>query len=138
MPYALSFSEDFFIDRDPEEVRPSDWPTSVYQAILSMSQVKWNEIAQDVFHDEPNCLDPLAVLNQIRQTDTCAPFRSGSIVKGFAMCWSTIQLRRFECPIGNSRLVERLLTRPIAIFSPVTLYAVIITQDARPFPEPEE
>ncbi|MCH7686339.1 MAG: hypothetical protein IH899_06620, partial [Planctomycetes bacterium] len=68
MPYALSFSEDFFLDGDPEEVRPSNWPTSVYQAILSMSQAKWNEIACEVFHVEPNRLDPTLVLDRIRQT----------------------------------------------------------------------
>ena len=70
MPYALSFSEDFFCDGDPEEVRPSHWPTSVYQAILSISQAKWNEIAREVFHVEPNHVDPLTVLRRIRQTNT--------------------------------------------------------------------
>ena len=72
MPYALSFSENFFCDCNPEEVRPSDWPTSVYQAILSITQAKWNEIACEVFHVTPNCLDPPLVLDRIRQTDTCS------------------------------------------------------------------
>ena len=72
MPYSLSFSEDFFIDGDPEEVRPSDWPTSVYKAILSMSEAKCNAIACEVFHVTPNRLDPLVVLDRIRQTNTCS------------------------------------------------------------------
>lgn len=72
MPYAPSFSEDFFIDREPEEVQPSDWPTSVYQAILSMRQAKWNEIACEIFHVKPNHLDPTLVLDRIRQTNTCS------------------------------------------------------------------
>ena len=72
MPYSLSFSEDFFIDGDSEEVQPSNRPTSVYQAILSMSQAKWNEIACEVFHVKPNHLDPTLVLDRIRQTDTCS------------------------------------------------------------------
>ena len=76
MPYALSFSEDFFCNGNPEEVRPSDWPTSVYQAILSMSQAKWNEIAREVFHVESNRLDPLTVLHRIRQTNTCSNLES--------------------------------------------------------------
>ena len=76
MPYALSFSEEFFCDSDPEEVRPSNWPTSVYQAILSMSQAKWNEITREVFAEDPNRLDPLTVLHRIRQTHTCSNLES--------------------------------------------------------------
>ena len=72
MPYALSFSEDFFIDGDPESTQPGDFPTSVYQAILSMSEAKWNEIACEIFHVTPNHLDPLVVLDRIRQTNTCS------------------------------------------------------------------
>ena len=76
MPYALSFSEDFFCDGDPEEVRPSHWPTSVYQAILSMRRAKWNEIAREVFDVESDRLDPFILLDRIRQTNTCSNLES--------------------------------------------------------------
>jgi len=72
MPYSLSFSDDFFCDGDPDEVRPAPRPTSVYQAILSMTDSKWNEIAREVFHTDPDFLDPLTVLNRVQQTNTCA------------------------------------------------------------------
>lgn len=76
MPYALSFSEDFFCDGDPEIVLPSSRPTSVYQALLSMSTALRKQIARDVFHVEPGRLDPLYVLEQIRHTNTCSTLES--------------------------------------------------------------
>ena len=76
MPYALSFSEDFFCDGDPETVLPSNRPTSVYQAVLSMSTAHRKQIARDVLHVEPGRLDPLYVLEQIRHTNTCSTLES--------------------------------------------------------------
>jgi hypothetical protein len=76
MPYALSFTEDFFCDGNPETVLPSSRPTSVYQAVLSMSTAHRKQIARDVLHVEPGRLDPLCLLEQIRQTNTCSTLES--------------------------------------------------------------
>jgi len=76
MAYALCFSEDFYYDDELDRIRPSIRPTSVYQAIISLQQEKWEEIARDVFHCEPRHLDPLTVLDSIRETDTCSNLNS--------------------------------------------------------------
>ncbi|MEX1096291.1 MAG: hypothetical protein WED34_09595 [Planctomycetales bacterium] len=72
MPFSLSFSEEFFVDGDIDAVAPSDRPSSVMQAILSMSDETWNRIARDVFHVDPDHLDPLVVLERVRETNTCS------------------------------------------------------------------
>jgi len=72
MPCSLSFADEFFVDGDIDAIEPSDRPTSVYQALLSMSDDTWNRVARDVFDADPERLDPLAVLDRVRETDTCS------------------------------------------------------------------
>lgn len=71
MPYSLSFSPDFILDNDPDELTASDRPTSVYQAILSMEEETWRQLARDVFGTEPAHLLPETILDRVVETDTC-------------------------------------------------------------------
>jgi len=68
MSYSLSFADDFFY---PEQLQQTSRPTNVYQAVKGMSGDTWRQMASDVFHVEPDQLDVEAVIEQIRQTDTC-------------------------------------------------------------------
>ncbi len=74
--YSLSFSEAFYCDGDLDAIRPSKRPLSVYQAILSIRRGEWEQIARDVFGAHPDRLDPLAVLDRIRETNTCSNLES--------------------------------------------------------------
>ena len=71
MPYALSFSPDFFCDGDPDAMHPNGRPTTVYQAILSMSRQTWAEMAHEVFGVKPEHLDPCTVLRKVCETNMC-------------------------------------------------------------------
>jgi len=71
MSYALSFAERFYYPKDVEQVRTSERPTSVYQAVLSLRQENLTEIAREVFYVDPQYLDVEMVMEKIRQTDTC-------------------------------------------------------------------
>ena len=71
MAYGLSFSDDFYLDDDPAATTPSKRPTSIYQAIISLKKNQWRRLARDVFGIAPERLDPLAVLDRVRRTDTC-------------------------------------------------------------------
>jgi len=71
MSYALSFAEQFYYPEDLEQVRTSERPTTVYQAVLSLSQEKLTAIAREVFHVDPKYLNVEIVIEKIRQTDTC-------------------------------------------------------------------
>lgn len=72
MSYALSFADDFFIHDDIDAMEPSERPVSVYQAILSINEDTWREIARDVFSIPPDRLMPEDVLAKIIETDTCS------------------------------------------------------------------
>lgn len=77
MPFSLSFSDDFFFSPEPpENVEPSSRPTSVYQALLSLRDETWQEIAREVFGIDPDFLDIEAVMGKIRQTNTCTGLTS--------------------------------------------------------------
>ncbi len=76
MSYALSFAEQFYYPEDVERGKASEQPTSVYQAVLSLSQEKLTEIAQEVFHVDPLHLDIEMVMDKICQTDTCSTLSS--------------------------------------------------------------
>ena len=41
-----------------------------------MRRAKWNEIAREVFEVESDRLDPLILLDRIRQTNTCSNLES--------------------------------------------------------------
>lgn len=72
MSYALSFADEFFIRGDTDRMEPSERPVSVYQAILSINEDTWREIARDVFSVPPDRLMPEAVLAKIMETNTCS------------------------------------------------------------------
>ncbi len=72
MAYSLSFSEAFYADDDLDSITPSQQPTSVYQAIQSIRDEEWKQIARDVFGIDPEHLDPMTVLDRIRETNTCS------------------------------------------------------------------
>lgn len=74
MAYELSFTPDFFIGpHDLEGGVPHDKerPTSVYQAILAMSDEDFEEMARDVFGCDPDFVDVDMVLSKIEETNTC-------------------------------------------------------------------
>jgi len=79
MAYALSFAEEFFWgdpDIPPETLRPSDRPTSVYQALVSLSAHEWAELARDVFGVTPDRLEISTVIARIQETNTCGSLAS--------------------------------------------------------------
>ena len=72
MTYALSFDSDFYLDQEPATVKPSNCPTCVYQAILSLSDKTWNNIARDVFQCDDKSLSVETVLAKVVETNTCS------------------------------------------------------------------
>jgi hypothetical protein len=72
MSYSLSFSEEFFVRDDPERIEPSARPTTVYQAILSLLEDTWREMAREVFSLAADQLAPESVLAKILETNTCS------------------------------------------------------------------
>lgn len=73
MLYGLSFANEFFWGTIPiEKMKPSPRPTSVYQAILSLDETQWANLARDVFNCPPDNLDVETVLDKAKETDTCA------------------------------------------------------------------
>lgn len=73
MAYALSFAPEFFWGDGSvasDDLAPSNRPTSVYQAIVSLTDDQWAALARDVFHCPPEYLDPPTVLAKV-ETDTC-------------------------------------------------------------------
>jgi hypothetical protein len=72
MSYALFFAGEFFIRGDTDTMERSVRPVSVYQAILSINEGTWREIARDVFGIPPDRLMPEAMLAKIMETNTCS------------------------------------------------------------------
>ena len=73
MRYGLSFAPEFFWGTVPvENMKPSPCPTSVYQAILSLNESQWAELARDHFNCLPEVLDVETVLDRVVETNTCA------------------------------------------------------------------
>src|ERR1700754_1842622 len=83
--YPLSFSEEFFSgEGDPYEVEPSNHPTSVLQAAISIPFTLRAEIAREVFglneevalvyaDDEGFAFD---LVERVRETDLCDGYES--------------------------------------------------------------
>lgn len=73
MAFELSFAPEFFIG--PYDLDGADFdkerPTSVYQAIQSISEENWAELCKDMFECSPDFVTVDAVLAKIRETDTC-------------------------------------------------------------------
>lgn len=76
MSYGLSFSDRFFYSEQPEQTQCSERPTSVYQAVLSMREEAWQQVARDVFHADSQRLDLDTVMDRVCQTDTCSDLSS--------------------------------------------------------------
>jgi hypothetical protein len=78
MAYGLSFSEAFFVgEGDIYEIEPSDRPTNVFQAIISLPRSERVEIAREVLgsaYPERVCDSEyfaFDVLEKIRENNTC-------------------------------------------------------------------
>jgi hypothetical protein len=72
MSYALSFAPEFFWGTVPlDELKPSNRPTSVCQALLSLPDDQWASLARDEFGVEPNALDLEMAINRVIETDPC-------------------------------------------------------------------
>ena len=71
MSYALSFSPEFFVGGESDAQAPSATPTSVRQAIGSLSAAAWCELAAAVFDVRPEDLSPERVFEQVLATSTC-------------------------------------------------------------------
>lgn len=72
MSYALSFAPEFFWGTVPlDELKPSECPTSVYQALLSLSDKQWASLARETFGVEPNDLELEMVVHRIIETNIC-------------------------------------------------------------------
>jgi hypothetical protein len=83
MSYSLSFSEEFFTDESfPYDTTPSDRPTTVYQAIVSLPKAEQLAIAREVMKSPHPVLyvqsESFAadVLDRVRETDSCADLTS--------------------------------------------------------------
>lgn len=80
MAFDLSFSQEFFsghegesLDEPPDK---SDRPMSVLQALVSMTDEEWEELAREVFNCKGEFLQPHTVMDKIRETNTCTDLRS--------------------------------------------------------------
>lgn len=78
MAFDLLFTSEFFYgEDDPCEVVAAERPTSVWQAIHSMTREDWTALAREVFDlTDPDMLTPGAVMEKIRETDACRDLRS--------------------------------------------------------------
>ncbi len=71
MTHALTFSSDFLCHDDPETIGPSERPISLYQAIVSIEQKTWRDLARHVFGVAPDRLTADAVFRAAVETDAC-------------------------------------------------------------------
>jgi hypothetical protein len=83
MSYSLSFSESFFTDETfPYDTQPSNRPTTVYQAIISLPKAEQLAIAREVLKSSHPALyvqsESFAadVLERVRETDSCTDLSS--------------------------------------------------------------
>ena len=83
MSYSLSFSPEFFTDETfPYDTEPSNRPTTVYQAILSLPKRDQVAIAREVLKSPHPVLHVMSesfaadVLDRVRETDSCADLSS--------------------------------------------------------------
>lgn len=68
----FAFVSEFFWGKVPvEKIRPSEHPSSVYQAILSLPDERWAALAREEFGVEPNHLDVEMVVQRVIETDAC-------------------------------------------------------------------
>jgi len=79
MAFDLSFAPEFFVgphDLEGVEFDP-ERPTSVYQAVSTMSDEDWWRMADEVFDGRPPELVTVEmVMEKIRETNACRDLRS--------------------------------------------------------------
>jgi hypothetical protein len=95
MSYALCFAEDFFWGDGStplEEIKPSARPTSVFQALVSMTDAAWEELAREVFHCEAEYLDVPTVIDHILSVNTCRNLDSPVEVSIDSDGWYTVHV----------------------------------------------
>ena len=99
MSYSLSFSNEFFADETcPYDTEPSDRPTNVYQAIVSLPKAIKVEIAREVLKLEHPVMAintesfDWEVLDKIRETDTCGTLSSPVDVWIDSEGWYTVDV----------------------------------------------
>jgi hypothetical protein len=68
MAYSHSFAPEFY--GDVYEAAPSDRPTNVADALASMGEELWDEMAREVFNVPGDRLDIETVMAKIEETDT--------------------------------------------------------------------
>ena len=81
MPFELSFAEDFFCSEGYDDLcdhpPKSDRPTSIMQALVSMSPQRWMEMVREVFGAErADEVSYREVMNHIKVVNTCSDLRS--------------------------------------------------------------
>lgn len=90
---GLFTPEFFFNEGEPYDISDtSDRPTSVWQAIISMNEEEWNDLAKEVFHVDPRFLTPEAVLEKIEETDSVTDLRSPVEVWIDKEGWHTVKV----------------------------------------------
>jgi hypothetical protein len=84
---CLSFSDEFFFGTtDIYEIEPSDRPTSVLQAIISLDKKTRVQIARDILKEPHPVLYSqseefdFAILDKVRETDLCDGAESPVVV----------------------------------------------------------
>lgn len=78
MPYELSFSPEFFSHEDEPysgAPGPSDRPTSVWQALDSMSDEDWHSMCLSLGLS-PDFTDYETIIDMIHQTNRCSSLTS--------------------------------------------------------------
>jgi len=105
MSYSLSFSESFFADETfPYDTEPSNRPTTVYQAIISLPKAEQLAIAREVMKSPHPVLYVMSesfasdVLDRIRETDTCADLSSPVEVYIDPEGWYSVQI--YDAEVG--------------------------------------
>jgi hypothetical protein len=75
MAFELSFSPEFFWGEEGFYEEKTAYPTSVMQALFSMDEEAWAEMAREVFGCEPEFVDLDVALSKISETNTCTDLR---------------------------------------------------------------
>ncbi len=73
MSYAHSFTARFY--GDPYDTTPSDRPTTVADALASVTDDEWELISRDVFGCDGEFVGLDSVLERILETDTVSSFQ---------------------------------------------------------------
>lgn len=112
--FGLSFSDEFFTgtgEVDIYDIQPSEHPTSVYQAILSLDKKTKLGIARDVLKSPHPVLAVMCesfewdVLEKVRETDLCDDLSSPIEVYIDPEQWYSVTVyEEGRCPSCNERM----------------------------------